>query len=282
MMAKLLLLQSLYNLGDDAMEYQVNDRLSFKRFLGLSVTDKSPDAKSIWLWRERIKHGELEVKIFQWFAGELQRHGYTAKGGQIVDATFVPTHKPTGKQNTQLKEGIPLTPRQMQQRDVDADFTKKGNITHHGYKDHIVVDVGHKFIRDCATSPASLHDSQCFAEILVISTDAMTPEDSGVWADSAYRSAEAEAMLEAKGLISHVHERAYRNTPLSDAQKAANKERSRVRARIEHVFGHMETAMGGMMVHTIGRARAHVKNVFKNTAYNMQRFVMLERRKYAT
>ena len=102
MMAKLLLLQSLYNLGDDAMEYQVNDRLSFKRFLGLSVTDKSPDAKSIWLWRERIKHGELEVKIFQWFAGELQRHGYTVKGGQIVDATFVPTHKPTGKQNTQL------------------------------------------------------------------------------------------------------------------------------------------------------------------------------------
>ncbi|TAE32667.1 MAG: hypothetical protein EAY65_06615 [Alphaproteobacteria bacterium] len=84
--------------------------------------------------------------------------------------------------------------------------------------------------------------------------------------------------MAAKNLISQVHERAYRNTPLTEAQKAANRLKSKVRARVEHVYGHMETAMGGMMIHTIGLARAKVKITFKNLAYNMQRFVILQRR----
>ena len=254
------------------MEYQINDRLSFKRFLGLSVTDKSPDAKAIWLWRQRVKHGGLDAKIFQWFDGELHRHGYAAKGGQMVDASFVPTHKPTGKQDKQLSEGVPLTSRQSEQRDMDADFTKKGGVTYHGYKNHICADVVHKFIRSFGVSPASLHDSQCFADLLEANAD------SGVWADSAYRSAEAEAGLRERGFESHVHERAYRNTPLNEQQKEANRERSRIRVRVEHIFGHMKTAMGGTIIHTIGLDKAAVKIALKNTAYNMQRFVMLQRK----
>lgn len=278
MMAKVLLLQSLYQLSDDAMEYQINDRLSFKRFLGLSVTEKSPDAKTIWLWRERLRKEEIEQQIFGWFEGELRRHGYAAKGGQMVDASFVPTHKPTGKQEKQEKAGIPLTPRQLQQRDVDADFTKKAGVTHHGYKNHVQADAKHKLIRAFGVSPASHHDSQCFEEVLHKPGAEATAEDRGVWADSAYRSAKAEAMLRERGLISHVHERAYRNTPISEEQKAANKERSRIRVRVEHIFGHMKTAMGGCMIHTIGIDRAFSKITFKNLAYNMQRFVMLQRR----
>lgn len=278
MMAKLLVLQSLYQLGDDVMEYQINDRLSFKRFLGLSVTEKSPDAKTIWLWRERVKKEGLEQRIFGWFEGELQRHGYAAKGGQMVDASFVPTHKPTGKQDKQLKEGTPLKPRQLQQRDEDADFTKKGGVTYHGYKNHVQADVTHKFIRAFGVSPASLHDSQCFEQVLDIPGKEADAEDRGVWADSAYRSADAEAMLQDNGLSSHVHERAYRNRPLTEEQKAANTERSRIRVRVEHIFGQMKTAMGGCMIHTIGIDRATVKIAFKNLAYNMQRFVMLQRR----
>ena len=281
MMAKVLVLQALYNLSDDAMEYQINDRLSFKRFLGLSVTDKAPDAKTIWLWRERVKHGGLDAKIFRWFEGELQRHGFAAKGGQMVDATFVPTHKPTGKQDKQLAEGTPLTPRQSQQRDADADFTRKGNVAYHGYKNHVCADVKHKFIRSFGVSPASLHDSQCFTELLDTPDDDTAPGDRGVWADSAYRSKEAEEALAEQGFESHVHERAYRNTPLTEKQKAANTERSGVRARIEHIFGCMETAMGGLLTHTIGLANAAVKIAFKNIAYNMQRFAMLQRKSKA-
>ena len=81
MMAKILLLQSLYNLSDEAVEYQLNDRLSFKRFIGLSFDKKAPDAKTIWLWRERIKHGNLADKIFLWFEEQLILKGYQAQTG---------------------------------------------------------------------------------------------------------------------------------------------------------------------------------------------------------
>ena len=103
LMVKVLLLQSLYNIADGACEYQINDRLSFKRFLGLKPTDKAPDEKTIWLWRERIKHGGYADKIFTWFDEEINKAGYIAQKGQIVDASFVETHKPTGKHKKQLK-----------------------------------------------------------------------------------------------------------------------------------------------------------------------------------
>ncbi len=279
MMAKILILQACNNLGDDQAEFLINDRLSFKRFLGLGVAEKSPDAKTIWLWRERIMHGGLSEKIFTWFEGELVGAGYEAKGGQLVDATFVPTPKPTGKHKKQMREEIPLTPAQSAQIDDDATFTKKGDTTYHGYKNHTAVDAKHKLIRASETTTASVHDSQKFGDILTEPADDTPPEDRGVWGDSAYRSEKAEAMLAAKNLTSNVHERAYRNRPLTEAQKTANRLKSTVRARVEHVYGHMETAMGGMMIHTLNLARAKVKVTLKNLAYNLQRFVFLKSRK---
>jgi IS5 family transposase len=277
MMAKILILQSLYNLADDAAEFMIEDRLSFKRFIGLDVAAKSPDAKTIWLWRERVKHSGVDQQIFAWFNGALDQAGYTAKEGQIIDATFVPTHKPTGKHRKQMKEEIPLTARQAQQIDADATFAKKNKQTYHGYKNHTVVDARYKLIRRQAISTASLHDSQMFDPLIREVPEGVSASAAqGVWADSAYRSEAAEAMLAKKGLTSHVCERAYRNTPLTEAQKAANRLRSKVRARVEHVYGQMATSMGGLLIHTLGLGRARVKGSFKNLAYNMRRFVYLE------
>jgi IS5 family transposase len=275
MMAKIMILQACNNLSDEMTEFLINDRLSFKRFLGISVNEKSPDAKTIWLWRERIKHGGLDEKIFSWFNNELNHAGFEAQGGQIVDASFVPTHKPTGKHKKQLAEEIPLTPRQMQQIDADATFTKKGNVSYHGYKDHITIDKKHKLIRNAEITTASLHDSQEFEDLLSVVGESASEEDKMVVADSAYKSAESEAMLASAGFISQVHDRAYRNKPLTDEQKATNRVKSTVRVRVEHVFWHMETAMGGMLVHTLGLARAKVKITFKNLAYNLWRFAFL-------
>lgn len=275
MMAKILILQACNNLSDDRAEFLINDRLSFKRFLGLELREKSPDAKSIWLWRERVLHSGLHEKIFAWFEGELAHSGFEAKGGQIVDATFVPTHKPTGKHRKQLAEETPLKPAQMQQVDADATFTKKGSETHHGYKNHAHVDVKWKLIREAKITPNAPHDSTEFESVLREGKADGPEEDRRVWGDSAYRSAAAEAMLASKNLVSQVHARAYRNRPLTDMQKAENRQKSAVRVRIEHVFGHMETAMGGMLIHTLGLARACVKITLKNLAYNLQRFVFL-------
>lgn len=275
MMAKCLLLQSLYNISDESCEYQINDRLSFKRFLGLSASQKAPDEKTIWLFRERLKDAKLHEKIFNWFDAEINSAGYVAQEGQIVDASFVPTHKPTGKHKKQLKEGIPLTQAQTEQIDPDATFSKKNGTTHHGYKNHIQVDAKHKIIRKQITTTASVHDSQKFADVVADSGNS----GADVFADSAYRSAESEKMLAEKKLISQVHERAYRNNPLTDEQKANNKIKSKIRVRVEHIFGYMATSMGGLAIHTIGLARAEVKICFKNLAYNMQRFVLFESRK---
>lgn len=277
MMAKIMILQSLYNLSDGACEYQINDRLSFKRFLGLGVSEKSPDEKSIWLWRERFKHGGYDTKIFAWFETCLTKAGYEARGGQITDAAFVETHKPTNKHKKQLKQEIPLTEHQAAQRDDDATFTKKGGVSYYGYKNHITIDAAHKFIRRACVTTAKTHDSQPFDGLLGDGNEG--EHGRTVYADSAYRSEDTEKRLQERGLNSDIHERSYRNTPLTDAQIAENTRRSKTRARVEHIFGHMTTAMGGRMIHTLGIARAAVNITFKNIAYNMQRFAMLQSRK---
>ena len=155
-----------------------------------------------------------------------------------------------------MKEEIPLTKAQSSQIDNDATFTKKNEKTFHGYKNHIQIDNKHKIIRQQITTTASLHDSQEFENLVDEEKDNDSPD---VWGDSAYRSAGSEEMLKKKNLNSKVHERAYRNNPLSEEQKASNTTKSRIRVRVEHVFGHMVTSMGGVIIHTIGLARAEVK-----------------------
>ena len=127
-------------------------------------------------------------------------------------------------------------------------------------------------MRRYTVSSASVHDSQKLEDVLDPDNTA-----SGVWADSAYRSAETEAKLAERGMTSHIHRRGSRNTPLTTREEAANKTRSKVRARVEHVFGNQQGSMGGKLVRTIGIVRAAVKIGMQNLAYNMRRLVVLER-----
>lgn len=119
---------------------------------------------------------------------------------------------------------------------------------------------------------ASVHDSQKFDGLLT-----KTNSSADVYADSAYRSAENEAKLKVRGLRSQIHQRASRNHPLSQAQEIANRKKSKIRARVEHVFGAQQTSPGGRIVRTIGIARAKAKIGLQNLAYNIRRLVTLER-----
>ena len=127
-------------------------------------------------------------------------------------------------------------------------------------------------MRRYAVSNASVHDSQKFDDVLDPDNTA-----SSVWADSAYRSAGIEEKLAERGMKSHIHRRGSRGKPLTPRQEAANKTRSKVRARVEHVFGNQQGSMGGKFVRTIGIVRAGVKIGMQNLAYNMRRLVVLER-----
>jgi IS5 family transposase len=142
----------------------------------------------------------------------------------------------------------------------------------YGYKNHVGVDKAHKLIRKWDITDAAVHDSQKLDDILDPSNTA-----KDVWADSAYRSAAIERRLREKGLRSRIHRRAVRGHALSETQKAANTTRSKVRARVEHVFGHQENSMGGKIVRTIGIARARLKIGMMNLGYNIRRLVQIER-----
>ena len=279
LMFKALAVQALYNLSDDQMEYQLRDRLSFMRFLGLGLEDAVPDAKTLWLYREALaKAGAVEA-LFDMFDGHLKEKGYLAMGGQIVDATIVavPRQRNSRDENDAVKVG--RTPEEWQkkpaknrQKDKDARWTKKHGRSYFGYKNHVNVDRRHKFVRRWAVTDASVHDSQKLDDVLDVNNTA-----SDIWADSAYRSREIEAQLAELGLRSRIHRRAARGRPLTERQEQANKTRSAVRARVEHVFGHQTTAMGGKLVRTIGVVRARMKIGMQNLVYNMSRFVTLER-----
>jgi transposase len=107
LMFKIVILQRLYNLSDDQTEYQILDRASFQRFLGLSVGDGSPDAKTIWLFKERLQLAKLHDALFDRLEEELCARGLVAKGGQIIDATIVkvPRQRNTREENATIKEG---------------------------------------------------------------------------------------------------------------------------------------------------------------------------------
>ncbi len=100
-----------------------------------------------------------------------------------------------------------------------------------------------------------------------------------LWADSAYRSRVTENVLAMLGIVSQIHERGFRNNPLSEEQKERNKEKSKIRALVEHVFGGWVMEMGGKLVRAIGKERATGIIGLKNLVYNMKRYLCLERQK---
>lgn len=282
LMFKLLILQRLHNLSDERLQYQVTDRLSFMRFLGLELSGDVPDARTVWAFREALKTHRLVDPLFERLNQALADLGVELKSGQIIDATFVPVPiQRNGREDNALikADAVPLEwgkrPAKRAQKDIDARWTKKGGQNHYGYKNHINIDRATKLIAAHATTPAHLHDSQRLDTVL-------RPENEGgkeVFADSAYRSDAQEQCLKARQYESQIHERAYRNKPLTEAQKRSNTEKSRIRARVEHVFGAMENEMGGIFLRSIGAARAKVGVGLMNLAYNLKRIETLIRLK---
>lgn len=203
-------------------------------------------------------------------------------GGQIIDATIVaaPRQHNRREENETIKAGE--TPQDWQdwkdkparnrQKDKGARRTKKHGCSYFGCKNHVNVDRRHKFVRRSGVTDASAHDSRKLDDVLDPRNTA-----SGVWADSAYRSKETEEKLAERGLKSHVCRRGARGKPLTERQQQANRTRSRVRARVEHVFGQQTMTMGAKIVRAIGIARARMKIGMQNLVYNMRRFVTLER-----
>jgi len=279
MMFKALVLQGLYNLSDDQLEYQIVDRSSFKRFLRLKKADKVPDAKTFWYFREQlIDKGVIEL-LFNAFNERLDSLGVFANEGKMVDASFVeaPRQRNSKEENSHIKETGTAPeawadkPNKLCQKDIDARWTKKNGVTFFGYKNHVKACTKTKLIEEYSVTDASVHDSQVIEGLL-------NEKDEGLplYADSAYTGEQQEETYKKKKVINKVHEKGYRNKPLTDEQKADNREKSKVRARVEHIFGFVENSMNGSIVRTIGMARAKAKIGMMNLTYNFCRCVQLK------
>ena len=277
MMFKALVIANLDQLGDAQVEFQVTDRLSFKRFLGLSDADKSPDEKTFWAFREMLTNHELIEPLFAIFHAALEAQGMFARKGQMVDATFVEVarQRNSREDNAKIKagevpEGWKDNPQMARQKDVDARWTKKNGERYYGYKNHVKVDSRSKLIEAFTVTAASVHDSNALEELIA-------EGDPTTYVDSAYVGERCEQIFAERNVQAKPIERAYRNKPLNGSQERNNRARSRIRVRVEHVFATMRMTMRKTWNRCVGLTRNRATIALTNLVYNMVRYEQIER-----
>lgn len=278
LMFKILILQRYYNLSDDSIEYAVLDRLSFMRFLGLGINNPVPDAKTIWLFRDRLTEGGMIEKLFNDLDKQLDKDGIIVHCGKLVDATIleVPVQRNSREENKDIKEGrVPQhwkdNEHKLAQKDTDAQWVRHNGTDYFGYKDHVKADEKTLLITAYEVTAANVHDSVLLDKLV------SKKEDSGqpLHADSAYRSEEIEAMLRKKQIQSQIHEKGYRNHPLTKRQQQRNRKKSKIRARIEHVFAFMTNSMNEIYLQYRSLRRIAAGIGLMNLTYNLFRLVQL-------
>ena len=245
------------------------------------------------MFRERLTWAGAIDGLFRRFDAAIRAAGYIAMSGQLVDSTLVaaPKQRNTRDEKQAAKAGKtaheiwPDHPAKARQKDVDARWTiqtgkarRDGDrtmldiaIPSFGYKAHTSIDRRYRLIRCWDVTDASRHDGHgCCRQGLLDPTNT----GAGVWADTAYRSQQNETFLERHGFISHIHRRRRPGRPLPAHIRRGNATRSRERAPVEHVFAVQKQAMG-LMIRTIGLARARTRIGMANLAYNLRRLVQL-------
>lgn len=294
LMFRVLVLQALYTLSDDQTEYQLRDRLSFMRFAGLALQDAVPDAKTIWLYREKLTRAGALATLFARFDAMLAERGFLAMGGQIVDATVVEARRPrlTKQEKAVLRDGgTPEGWSKARTRQIDRDgrwTLKRGRkakppegasrqaaeiaVPMFGYKNHLGVDRAHGFIRRFVVTDAARHDG---AQLGAVLDPANT--GSGVWADTAYRSKANLELLDRRGLRPEFQRAKPRGRPMPAHIARGNATRARVRSPVEHVFAAEKRGMR-LVVRCIGLARATARITLANLAYNMRRLAWIKGR----
>src|SRR5678815_3152867 len=187
LMFKVLVLQALYTLSDDQTEYQLEDRLSFMRFVGLALHDPVPDAKTLWLFREQLARAGVFERLFQRFDAILREKGYLAMGGQIVDATVIAARRPRlskTEKDTIGGGGTPAAWSKARRAQIEGRWTiKRGRkrdaadgqkrqaqaeiaVPIFGYKNHIGIDREHGFVCRFSVTHAAAHDGAQLGAVL--------------------------------------------------------------------------------------------------------------------
>ena len=275
-MFKIMLMQQQNNLSDEAMEDMLYDSISYQRFAGIGVADDIPDARTIWLFRQRI--GARGIKLlFAKFNRMMKKAGLEYSRSTLVDATYY--ESPRQHFTPEEKKVIEQTKKAPQEwsekkkahKDLEAQHAKKGSTSHHGYKANVAVNMRNKMVSAYIVTNARLHDNKTCAILVGEGT-------KHVYADSGYMGAPVEEKLATKGVTGRIMKHRVRNqAELSDKDKRRNRRISRVRYRVEHIFGAVKQ-FGGKITRYVGKARNTAKVGLQLLYYNMKRYAYLAKK----
>jgi len=261
LMFKALLLQSLYGLSDAETEEALGDRLSFRRFVGLALSDEVPDHTTICRFRNLLIEQGLLEKLFAELDRQLEKAGVILKRGTMLDATVIETSaaRPGGDD-----EDRPSS-------DPDARFTRRQGRSgsSFGYKAHVGVDEGSGLIRAVVTTPANVNDTLP-ADLLV------RGDEQAVLADAAYHTHARVAALKARGIKPRLMRRPHKNHPvLPPRLKRYNRLIGRRRAAVETTFATLKRRMGLSVIRYRGLAKASAQVLIAAMAFNLRRWAAL-------
>jgi IS5 family transposase len=270
-----LLLQQWFALSDPALEEAMGDRLSFRRFLGLALSEKVPDHSTVWRFRERLAQGGLAARAFALIEQQIDKAGFVLKRGTLIDATLIPSavnapEPPDGPQPLD-KDGRPASKLVKSPLDPDAAWTRsaKGEKYRFGYKAHVALDKGSRIVRRVVFTPANINDSLCGDSLIC-------GDERILYADKGYDSNARRALLKDKGIRDGIMRRSNRWWPMSPWMIKRNKIIVTRRAPIEPLFA--------LLKHVYGLARARYRGLARNaasvhlafTAMNLKRWAVLK------
>lgn len=256
LMLKCLMLQKWFNLSDPGLEDALKDRISFRKFVGLSFTDRTPDETTFVRFRDRLRQAGIHDAVFEAVVKHIERQGLLVKEGTMVDATII--EAPRGRPR----------PDGTSTRDTDASFTSKHGVPHHGYKGHIAADLS-GIVTDYRFGTAKEHDSNRIDELT-------ERETRLVLADSAYSDRARRARLRARGVIDGICYKRHRGQKkLYGWQERWNRLVAKRRALVEHPTGMMKQQLGYRRVRYRGKDRNAFDFALTLTACNIKRSLSL-------
>jgi IS5 family transposase len=258
-----LLMGSWHGLSDPALEKQVRDRLSFRRFAGFSLSDQTPDHATLWRFRAELSEGGLIERVFDEINRQLEAQDLIIKRGTLIDASLVgararPPRKP--------KDGAEPARRSA---DPDARWGRKGKKSVFGYKIHIGVDQDHTLIRRMVLTDASVTDTEP-------ADDLICGDEAAVYGDQAFYTHARHARLKAAGIKDRLMRRPNKHDPeLPPRQKRRNRLIARLRAGVERPFAEFKERYGLRRMRFFSRARNRVQMFLAGCAYNLRRAATL-------
>ena len=262
LMFKALLLQHLHDASDPKLEERLSNDLSWRRFVGLGLTDGTPDHATISRFRSLMVEKGLMRRVFDAVNAQLDEKGMFVRGGTVVDATLVQAQ--ARRPRYRKDEDGSRVPNPI---DPDADWGRGGS---YGYKGHLAIDHGSWLVRDALVTPANVGDIDMFEALI-------QGDEEVMYGDAAYESVKHRDLLEKMGKGNALMRRGNKHHPMPEEEKARNAEISRLRMPAEGVFGYMKRTLGYRKVRYMGLVKGEAELLLKSLIYNVVRSLNMRR-----